>query len=108
NSNISGSATTTTDTTWYFGQVAGADGTIGQFNDGFKFTTVSNEDGQSTVTATVYHVGDDGVYDTGTGDDEALDKVTVSIKTIPNNSKLTYSLNSVSDLYAVIDSKLVA
>jgi len=70
------------------------------FNEGFKFQTIANEQGTSRVEAVLYAT-------TSTGGWAPISSTGVSIQTIKNNDpNLFYSLKSIGDIYAALDSKL--
>jgi len=77
----------------------------GDVNKKFNFVTVSGQTGTATLKVTIQKTKDAQAQNV-VWDDYSTTK-SVSIQTIPNNSKLTYSLEEVSSLYAAIDSKLL-
>ncbi|MDQ0902961.1 S-layer homology domain-containing protein [Paenibacillus sp. V4I7] len=70
------------------------------FNKGFKFNTINNTSGEAKISVDLVEI----VNSADRTKDRLIKNQTASIKTIANDSNLTYALNSVVDLYAYLDS----
>lgn len=84
---------------------AGVAGSIADFNDGFYFDTKAGEVGKSNLVAYLYKAETAGTINAT--NDDVVSSTTVSIESISNTTPLFYSLNSVGDMYAAIDSGLL-
>ncbi len=85
-----------------YGRGAAADYDFAAFNEGFTFNNVNGDVGEAILTATLYKwdPADGGSY-------KEVDKTTAQTEAIKNDARLYYSLESLGDMYAAIDSELI-